>query len=232
MSHLKYGDNSIIARLYTREAGVKSFIVKGVHKSTAKPKIAYFQPLMVLDIVMETPLRSTLCYIKDAVVVGDAHRISGDIRKTSLALFISEVISKSIHEEEPNFQVFDFLENTISDLVKATDSLSSFHIRFLVSFSALLGFKPMNNYSESHTVFDLLEGKFHDFFPNHQWHLAGKESLLFSQIAEATEKGWDFPPIQSSEKLRLLSILLEYYKLHLTGMGQIKSFEVLQQVFS
>lgn len=232
MSHLKYGDSSIIARFYTREAGAKSFIVKGVHRPSSKFKIAYFQPLIVLDIVMEIPLRSNLCYLKDAVVVGDVHGISSDIRKTSLAIFISEVIAKSIHEEEPNFEVFDFLENTIDDLVRANDSLSTFHIRFLIGFSALLGFKPMNNYCESHTVFDLLEGKFHDFFPNHQWYLSGKEALIFSQLAEATEKGWDFPPIQSSEKLRVLSTLLEYYKLHLSGMGQIKSFDVLQQVFS
>lgn len=231
MNHIKYGDTSIIARFYTREAGLKSFMVKGVHRAGAKFKTALFQPLMLLDIVMETPPRGSLSYVKDAVVVGDAHRISNDIRKTTLAIFVSEVISKSIHEEEANAQVFDFLENTINDLTRINDSLSSFHIRFLFGFSTLLGFKPMNNYCETHTVFDLLEGKFHDFFPNHQWYLAGQESELFSQMAEATEKGWDYPATNPSERMRLLNSLLEYYKLHLTGMGEIKSFEVLQEVF-
>ncbi|MEP5133031.1 DNA repair protein RecO, partial [Nonlabens ulvanivorans] len=45
LSTVKYGEADLIARLYTRELGTQSYMLKGVRKSRkGKLRIAFFQP--------------------------------------------------------------------------------------------------------------------------------------------------------------------------------------------
>ena len=45
---IRYKESSIIARIYTKDLGLRSYIVNGV-RSIKTSKIAFFQPLTVLD---------------------------------------------------------------------------------------------------------------------------------------------------------------------------------------
>ncbi len=180
---------------------------------------------------MEAPGRHSLNYLKEARLSRHNTAIAGDVRKSSLALFISEVVSKTIREEEKNTAVFDFLEQTIESLEQMNDGFSVFHLQFLINFSSYLGFKPHNNHSENNTIFDLQEGRFQDFFPNHPYYLAGAEALTFSGFLEATTDQRPMPELSLTAKFKMLTAMLDYYHMHLTGMGQIRSLGILREVF-
>ena len=50
LSYLKQGESSIIAKIFTEEKGLQSFIVKGVRAKKTKKKLGLFQPLQLLNI--------------------------------------------------------------------------------------------------------------------------------------------------------------------------------------
>ena len=51
LSKLKFKDNDVIVKCYTKEFGVKSYLLRNILKSKkGKLKIAYFQELTILDL--------------------------------------------------------------------------------------------------------------------------------------------------------------------------------------
>jgi len=52
LNYIKYSDTSIIAKIYTEAFGLQSYIVNSVRSSKAKNKIALFQPLTLLEMVV------------------------------------------------------------------------------------------------------------------------------------------------------------------------------------
>ena len=51
LSYIKYGETSIICKIYTEENSIQSFIINGIRKSKSK-NTALYQPLTILDLVI------------------------------------------------------------------------------------------------------------------------------------------------------------------------------------
>ena len=49
INNIKYGETSIIIKIYTEVFGLQTYIENGVHNAKSKNKIALFQPLNLLD---------------------------------------------------------------------------------------------------------------------------------------------------------------------------------------
>ena len=107
LSSLKYGDTSLIVKCYTQEEGVKTYLIRGVLKPKKSGlKAAYFQPLTQLRIVANHNSKNTLNSIKELQVIHPYKTFHTDIVKQSVVLFLSEVLSNSIQEEEQNLALY------------------------------------------------------------------------------------------------------------------------------
>jgi DNA repair protein RecO (recombination protein O) len=124
LSHIKYQDTSIIVRIFTRELGLKAYLVNGVRSLGKGSKIALYQPLTLLDLVVYDKENSGLQRISEAKINTPQRLIPFDMPRTSLALFATEVISRSILEGYQNEELFDFLCESISTLDDPKTSLS------------------------------------------------------------------------------------------------------------
>ena len=82
--------------------------------------------------------------------------------KSTIALFLLEVISKSIREHEKNEDMFEFIYDSLCALDSDEKLNPDFHLLFLVHFSRYLGFSPHENYSEKMPFFEMSEGVFTD----------------------------------------------------------------------
>jgi DNA repair protein RecO (recombination protein O) len=151
--------------------------------------------------------------------------------KNAIAIFIAEVLYRTLREEEPNTTLFEFLFNSLQLLDLETKNIANFHLIFLIHLSKHLGFFPYNNFSETNPLFDLLNGRFEAEAPLHGHFIHRDESVIFSSFVE---KGFnEIDTINISRKLRhyMLEKLVEYYRLHISGMGNVKSLHVLKEVF-
>ncbi len=226
---IKYGDTSLITTCYTQNYGIKSYILRGILKAKkAKIKAAYFQPLMQLNLSANHNNKGNLNSIMDLEVSRFYNSIYIDIKKQTIALFLAEIIYYSIREEEQNSALYQYLETSFLWL-DTHDKISNFHLLFLLNLTKFLGFYPETNDINA-LYFDLLEGTFTNRFkPN---TVSGDNLVQFKKLLGINFDVLHTVDFSSSNRHTVLSILIQYFELHLGGFKKPKSLEVLKSVFS
>ena len=113
---VKFSETSIIAKIYTELFGLQSYLIKGIRKQHSRIKPGLFQPLTILDLTVYHKETGSLQSLKEVHNLYPYQSLPFDIMKSSIALFMNELIYKSIREEEPNQELFDFLFDACIDL--------------------------------------------------------------------------------------------------------------------
>ncbi len=230
LTSLKYGDTSLIVKAFTAIDGLKTYLLKGVLTSKkGKLKTAYFQPLMQLELIANHKNKGTLESIREVKVRYHYQTMHADISKNAMTLFLAEMLSNSIHEEERNESLFEFLEAALQ-WFDSHEEISNFHIYFLLRLTKYFGFYPDTNFMDA-SCFDLLEGGFTNT-PSLNPILTDENLSFFKSFL-----GINFDEVQSvkmnkTNRQELLKSLVLYYELHLQGFRKPKSLAVLNEVFS
>lgn len=225
----KYSENAVIVRIYTEKFGLRSYIIKGLSGKKRQGKKPFLQPLSLLNLIVYEKNSARLQNIKEIESVHAYTSIPFDIGKSTIVLFLNEVIYKSIIEEEPNVAMFDFIFNQMLALDINDESIADFHTKFLIEFSGFLGFMPHNSYSEQNKYFDLQEGCFVEQKPIHRNFMDCILSEKFNGLlCRNNQKLFN----QSVQRNELLEKIIQYYSLHIPAFGELKSFSILKQVLS
>lgn len=226
---IKYGDTSLIATCYTENCGIKTYLLKGVLKSKkGKFKTAYFQPLMQLQLTANHNNKGTLNSLRDLEVLHFYNSIYTDIKKQTIALFLAEIVYHSIKEEEENRLLFKYLEASFLWL-DTHDNIANFHLLFLLNLTKYLGFYPEINATNA-SYFDLLEGSF--TFHNKPNVVSGENLIQFKKLLGINFDVLHEVDFSALNRQAVLSILIQYFELHLSGFKKPKSLNVLKTVFS
>jgi DNA repair protein RecO (recombination protein O) len=232
LGSVKYGDSSIILKTYTRELGLKSFIAGGVPNKKGVIKPSFVQPLSQLSLVFyEKSKGGTLKRIKEASVYQPYNHLFYNPVKSTVALFLAEVLSHVLQEEEPEPSLFDFIADALMVLDELNEGLGNFHLAFLFKLTNYLGFKPESVTGESH-YFDLLNGVYTSYEPPH-YHFLDTEVTPHWKKLQALEMD-TLDQLKPGKALRekLLTALLEYYRLHSKDFGKLRSLEVVKTILS
>jgi len=232
LHHLKYRETSIITKIYTEKFGLQSYIVRGVRSTKAKTKFNLFQPANILDLVVYYKEKSSLKNIKEVKIAHHYNSIPFDVIKSSITLFIIEIFFKSIIEEEANRNLFDYLFHTLLALDETEKNVSDVPLLFMIRLTKYLGFWPQSNYSGTNQYFDLKEGIFLANSPGHDHYLTQKTSKLFYHLINNSSDRKNPFTFHNSDRKILLEKLIEYYKIHLPGIRDIKSHGVLSEVLA
>lgn len=218
LNYLKYGESSIIVRVYTASYGLQSYIVNGVRSVKSKNKIALYQPLTLLDMVVYHREQAGLHRIKELKCEEPFMSIPFEFRKSGIALFMTEVLVKTLKQEEQNEALFEFLHQSIRMLDHLQQNYSNFHLQFLLKLSTYLGFGPgtaQELYEQVHPA-----GNATDFAP--------EEKLLIEALLE---KGFENDIRMRAEQRRaILENILIFYRLHVDHFGELQSLTVLKEV--
>ena len=223
---VNYSDTSIIATIYTNQLGLKSYLIRGARSNRGKKQGNIFQPMQFLDMVVQNRENKNLQYITEHKADFVFTSIPYNIRKTAIGLFLLEVISISVKEQEENAKLYQFIQHSFQELDAATDDFINFHLHFLVNFSAHLGFQPMNNYSATNQRFALQDGLFvnaGDAYPN---LLDAEDSKLIATLLTT-----ETPKFSTTERRRILFLLERYYQYHLIDFRSFKTPFVFEEVF-
>ncbi|WP_456461520.1 DNA repair protein RecO [Lutibacter sp.] len=226
---IKYGDTSLIVTCYTKNCGIKTYLLKGILKSRkAKIKPAYFQPLMQLNLTVNHNNKGGLNSIRDIEILHFYNSIYTDIKKQTIALFLAEIVYYAIREEEQNNTLYKYLETSFLWL-DTHDDISNFHLLFLLNLTKFLGFYPKTNLSNN-TYFDLLEGSFTNF--NKVNSVTGSNLIQFKKLLGINFEVLHTIDFSATNRQTVLSILIQYFELHLGGFKKPKSLAILKSVFS
>jgi len=231
LHQIKYSETSLICKIYTEKAGLQSFLIRGARKKNARIRASQLQHLSLVDIVSDQRANRDLHYLKSIKVTTPFQEIPFNIVKSSLAIFINEVLFKVVKEEEPNPSLFEFLYHSINLLDLEHENLATFHHVFLLKLSRFLGFYPQNNYSNSQPNFNMEEGAFTSMSGLLNLIIEPPLSSFLSQLIQADLQHREILHINNANRNALLDLLLDYYTLHLPDLGEFKSHLVLREVF-
>jgi DNA repair protein RecO (recombination protein O) len=231
LHRIKYSDSGLIVQLYTRKFGRHSFIIKGMRSRKSGKHNIMLEPLSIIDIeTYYKPLRE-LQVIKEFSAAYIPSGIHSEIRKSCIAIFLGEVLTSVLKEESQFEEMFSFIESSIIYFDVCSEGFVNFHIAFLSGLSSYLGFEPGRQVNETDRFFDLLNGVFVPVHPVHGNYadpeISGILALFFRSTYEESSR------IRLTGVLRneVLETLLKYYSIHLPGLRNIKSLEVLKEVF-
>ena len=228
ISSLKYQEKSLIVKCFTLSDGLKSYFVRDAFSSRkSNQKIAYFQPFSILEIEAVHKNKGTLENFKEIKLAIPFQTIHNTITKSTIVLFLSEMMHYSIHEEEENDALFIYLETALLWL-DAHDDMANFHLIFLLEATKYLGFYPDNTDIDL-PYFEMTEGIFTPF--NAISSLSQHETQLFKKLLSLKFES-DLKTFHVIERQLLLKILIDYYSFHLEGFRKPKSLDVLKEVFS
>jgi DNA repair protein RecO (recombination protein O) len=219
LGYTAYGETSIICRIFTEKFGNKSYLIKGVRQKSkaAQKKLALYQPLYILDLVVYNRPNRGLNYISDAQILYAYSDLPFEIRKTTIALFLTEVLRKCLQEEEAQPQLYQFLVQSFTILDKLPAQYENFHLQFLLKLTTFLGFGIEK-------VQDLLE-----MTPNH--FPLDEEGLLYLELLWRLPYEENIPPISLRQRRILLDSILCFYKSQIEEMNSLRSLPVLKRVF-
>jgi DNA repair protein RecO (recombination protein O) len=228
ISSLKFQEKSLIVKCFTLSDGLKSYFVRDAFSSRkGNQKIAYFQPLTVVEIEAIHKNKGTLEQIKEIKIDNPFQTIHSYIVKSTMTLFLSEMLHHAIHEEEKNEPLFHFLESALN-WFDHHDEITNFHVVFLLEITKYLGFYP--DVSDiQFPFFEMKDGVFSS--SNSLSSLTENETKLFKKLIDLKFDS-NQKVFHVSERQILLNILVDYYGSHLDGFKKPKSLEVLKEVFS
>ena len=232
LHQMKYGESSVIAKIYTEKFGLQSYIVKGVRSKKSRTKYNLFQPGNILDMVVYYREKSSLRNIKEVRMGHHYESISFDVVKGSVLLFMTEVLYKSIYEEETNADMYGFIRESLLSLDTSKEAFSDHHLLFMVGLTAYLGFFPRCEAWKEDRYFDLQEGQFVVVKPMHDHWLSPELATSFYRLVNKLKNPSLDLNMDNLKRKVLLEKLIEYYRLHMPLFREIHSHQVLGEVLS
>ena len=227
----KYGENSVIATIYTRDFGRQSYLINAAHGKHSKNKAGILQPLFLVDLVAYYKQSRELNRIKEIKSHQNYQNISFDIAKSTIAIFLSEMLYRSIHEQESYPEMFEFIKHAFLYFDLMDKGTANFHIYFLYRLTEYLGFLPELKRVGFQNWFDMKKGEVVHSQPSHPFYSNKEVTEYLIKLSEY--KLHEIANFKVPGKMReeLLSAIVEYYQLHFDDSAEIKSLNILREVF-
>lgn len=208
----RYRETSIIVNVFTETFGTHAYIVNNV-RSQKSAKMALYQPLTLLDLVVYHKPNQQIARIKELKCIYSYQTFSGNIKKSSIAMFLTEVLNKCLKEESHPQPIFDFIQNSLITLDHLDSNIENFHLIFLLKLSRYLGFGA----NRSDEV--LIDSLYH-----------ATQNELVNKLLQAdynTEISLSY-----SERKQVLNAILHFYSLYIDGFSDLKSLDVVRELLS
>ena len=102
----------------------------------------------------------------------------------------------------------------------------------MIQLTKYMGFAPSDNYAPERSFLDMTTGAFTATKPPHDYYLEPAEGKIFSELIRCPYEDAGEIVLSAVQRNKLLPKMIDYYSLHLGIRLQIKSFEVLRDLFS
>ena len=229
---LPYNDRYALTSIYTEEFGRVTYLTSQSKRRGSRSPRALFHPLAILDLEVEHQNLRDVQRIKEIKIHIPLVALLADPVKSALGIFLAELISKVIREEQTNRLLFDFLLQSLQVLDLTDISPANFHLVFMIRLSRLLGFYPNTTDYQKGTYFDMRNGTFTRYQPAHIQFLSPGESAILYNLLRISYENMSAFRFSGRERRAIIYRILDYYRLHLSDFPEIKSLEVLHDVFS
>jgi DNA repair protein RecO (recombination protein O) len=227
-----YSESSVIVQIFTEKFGIQSYLINGVKKPRAKISMNMLQPLHLVDMVVYHKINIGLQRVSDLRPSPVFRTIPYDIVKSTMVIFLNEVLYKSIRQQNTDQNLFDFIFNAVSWLDECGVASVNFHLAFLLKLSRFLGFAPNTDIKTEQNYFDLQEGEYKSKPPIHPYYIDKTDAAIFIALFSTPLEKINEIKINNVNRRQILDKILVFYTLHTASFGEIKSHQILEDVLS
>ena len=225
-----YGESSVIAQLFTEKFGLQSYIINGVKKPRSKITRNMLQPMHLLDLVVYHKNNNSVQRIAELKNSPVLLSVPYDVIKSCIAIFLNEVLYKAIKQQGTDESMFEFVFSSVEWLDHQNEGLANFHLLFLIQLTRYLGFYPDVTGAGAADFFDLKNGHFTRYKPEHFSYLSQPHTHNFYSLLQCSFEECPQLKFTNNDRRYLLNKLLEYYALHIESFGNVRSQAVLEEV--
>lgn len=229
LTSVKYGEGSIIVNILTEQNGRVAYMVK-VSGKDRRTTLPLMQPLTIVDLEAYHNHKVSVQKIKEVHVSIPLTRLPFDPVRRSIGMFITELIAKSLRNEIADGHIYEYVRNSILALDEGMEGLYNFHLYFMFKLTRLLGFEPDMTYQGAGAIFDLVDGVFTQRMPLHNHILSGTDATLWQVLATMDISHLSETPLSRIDRQNLISMMEQYYMLHIPGFQGLNSASVLAAI--
>ena len=227
---LKYGEKGVIVHLLTDVCGRQSYMIQGVRPTAKGSKMALLQPMFTVEFEGLTSSKMSLHRMKDIAPGMVLHTTPFDVRKSTMALFMAEVLYRLVKESEESSGLFDFVWGSVAALDALEEGIANFHLWFLANLSRPLGFSPDNEYIDGAWL-DIRDGHFTPNTLIPSFALSPENARILHDMLECDVRYLGEIGLNRTERVEFLEAMLKYYSYHLDSIRSVESLRVLKEVF-
>ena len=228
---LKYSDKNSIAHIFTDMRGKMSFLIPQGNTRSARMRNAMFMPLSIIEFEARITPGRELASLKDTRSIHQLINIYADPAKSAIAMFMSELLSRTIQESERNSQLWQYIYKSVILLNSIQNGTANFHICFLYNLGAFLGIQPDTGTYRSGYWFDMENGIFTATRPPHHHVLSPDESEIMMSISRMNFSNLHHFKLSHDQRNSVLDTALRYFQLHNSTVGNMRSPDILRQLF-
>ena len=228
--NIKYSETSVIVDIYTEQCGLRSFIVSGVRSPRATIKASLLQVMSLVELIAPNRTDTTLHRLKELRMAHTYQSLPFNVAKGAVGIFMAELARKTIKEEEPNPELFEFVWRSFAYLDSTSAPFGNVHLWFMASLSGFLGFMPHGDWSEKTPFLDLKTGIFVADAPTHTLYMNEESSELLQLLLHTELEQSATIKMNRAQRHVLLEKMLTFYSLHIENLQPLQSHKILQEI--
>lgn len=230
LNTVRYSDRNNIVHIYTDGHGLMAFAVPQGATRGARMRNSMLMPLSLVEMEANTNPKRELASMHDLRRTVALISIYSDPVKSAIAMFMSEVLTHVIQEQEQNATLYTYIYNSVNILEHATAGVANFHICFLYHLGALLGIEPdVSSYRKGYW-FNMAEGTFTPH-AGAMRYLRPEQASVIVLLARMRYDNMHLFKFSRDQRNEMLDLILDYFKMHSSTLGTLRSPEVLKQLF-
>ena len=228
---VKYGDASLVVDMLSEQCGRMAFMVRIPKSGKAKIRRNMFQPLTLLEVDFDMRQQTSLQRIRDVRLLEPLPSLLLNPYKMTIGLFIAEFLLYATRDEQDNVLLYKYVENSLRWLDGVQDKFANFHLVFMIRLSRFVGFLPLTEDYHEGDYFDMLNGCFCENVPSHIHFLMPEDAAKIGLLMRLDYPTMHLCVMTRNERDRCLDVILEYYRLHIPGFPELKSYPILKELY-
>lgn len=228
LSLIKYSENRLILHLLTKDAGRQSYITYASRRNGSRRNI--FQPLQIIEFKVQKPRVGTIPSLSDVIVEYPLLSIYTDPRKSTIAMFIGEILYRLVTEPLDDSNMYEFVEKSVLALETMEEGTTNFHLWFLVRFAARMGWALPDGFSEGFWM-DIKNGFYTPIMPTHPERIAPQFCKIIDCVRNLKMENLPSLELSRENRRNVLEALVEYYRFHSNAFSQMNSVSMFAEIF-
>ena len=232
LNNLKHNDRHNIVTLFTRTRGRITFLSPNGKGRSAKMRNARLMPMSLIESDVNFRENQDLHFLGAVTPIEIWHEVYFNPVKSAIVYFISDFLNRYFRDSQPDETAWKFILASIRILDESTEGMANFHIWFLIKFLNIAGITPdFSNYQQG-DVFDMRAGL--PVLPTqlHSDIIGIDQTAKIPILLRISSKNYHKFKFTSSQRREILNNILKYYSIHFPGVGNLKSFEILMEIFT